>query len=86
MADRYQSRTRGAVGGFVATRLGLPRPELLRRFEPGRPAVAGPVDLGGAGRLRGDLADILEAARIDVHEPSAVHTPAYGSDTPRFGA
>jgi 3-oxoacyl-[acyl-carrier protein] reductase len=84
MADRYQNWTRGAVGGFVAERLGLPRPELLRRFEPGRPAVAGPVDLGGAGRLRGDLADILGAARIDVHEPSAAHTPAYGSDTPRF--
>ncbi|HEX4790987.1 MAG TPA: 3-oxoacyl-ACP reductase [Actinospica sp.] len=84
MADRYQNWTRGAVGGFLAERLGLPKPEVLRRFEPGRPAPCGPVALGGAGRLRGDLADVLKAARIDVHEPSAAQTPPYGSDTPRF--
>ena len=86
MADRYQNWTRGAVGGFLAERLGLPRPELLRRFEPGRPALAGPVALGGAGRLRGDLADVLKTARIDALEPSAAHTPPYGSDTPVFAA
>lgn len=84
MADRYQNWTRGAVGGFVAERLGLPRPEVLRRFEPARPAVAGPVLVGGAGRLRGELAGILAAARIDATEPNAAQTPAYGSDTPRF--
>lgn len=84
MADRYQNLTRGAVGGFLAGRLGLPRPEPLRRFEPARPAPAGPVALGGAGRLRGELARILESARIDAQEPSATHTPPYGSDTPSF--
>lgn len=84
MADRYQNFTRGAVGGFLAQRLGLPRPEPLRRFEPGRPGPHGPVALGGAGRFRADLADLLKAARIDAHEPSAAHTLAYGSDTPSF--
>lgn len=84
MADRYQNWTRGAAGGFVARRLGLPRPEPLRRHDPAVPAAAGQVAVGGSGRLLGELAGILEAARVDVFEPSAAHTPPYGSDTPPF--
>jgi 3-oxoacyl-[acyl-carrier protein] reductase len=49
MADRYQKWTNGRTGGFVATRLGLPRPEPLRRHRDGGPALPGPVVIGGAG-------------------------------------
>ena len=83
MADRYQNWTHGAVGGFVAKRLGLPRPEVLRRHDPSAEARRGRTVLaGGSGRLLGELAGILETARVAVVEPSAAQTPPYGSDTP----
>ena len=83
MADRYQNWTHGAVGGFVAKRLGLPRPEVLRRHDPSAEAPRGRTVLsGGSGRLLGELAGILETARVAVLEPSAAQTPPYGSDTP----
>ena len=83
MADRYQNWTHGAVGGFVAKRLGLPRPEVLRRADPAAaPRRARTVVAGGSGRLLGELAGILEEARVAVLEPSAAQTPPYGSDTP----
>jgi 3-oxoacyl-[acyl-carrier protein] reductase len=83
MADRYQNWTHGAVGGLVAKRLGLPRPEVLRRHDPSAaPQRARTVLAGGSGRLLGELAGILKAARVDVVEPSAAQTPPYGSDTP----
>ncbi|GGW84997.1 hypothetical protein [Streptomyces caelestis] len=46
MADRYQRFTASAPGGFLARRLGLPRPESLRRYHAGAPVTAGPVVLG----------------------------------------
>ena len=46
MADRYQAWTAGAMGGFVAKRLGLPRPEPLRRYRSGAAVLDGPVVLG----------------------------------------
>ena len=66
MADRYQKFTSGAVGGFAARRLGLPRPELLRRFQPGDPALIGPVVTAGGGRLGKELAAVLEAAGAET--------------------
>jgi len=51
MADRYQMRTNGAIGGFAAKRLGLPRPEPLRRYAPGGPLHDGPVVVGGGSGL-----------------------------------
>ncbi len=66
MADRYQKFTSGAVGGFTARRLGLPRPEPLRRFQPGEPALIGPVITAGRGRLGKELAAVLEAAGAET--------------------
>jgi 3-oxoacyl-[acyl-carrier protein] reductase len=82
MADRYQRFTGGAVGGFAARRLGLPRPEVLRRYRPGEPACVGPVETGGCGRLGEELAAVLEAAGAGTwragraEHPGAPETPA----------
>jgi 3-oxoacyl-[acyl-carrier protein] reductase len=46
MADRYQKFTASAPGGFLTRRLGLPRPEPLRRHRAGAPVTAGSVVLG----------------------------------------
>lgn len=54
MADRYQNWTASRTGGFVAKRVGLPRPEPLRRRRDGGPALPGPVVTGGAGGSGGD--------------------------------
>ena len=73
-ADRYSQLVASGPGATLATRLGLPRPEPLRRFVPGQPALDGPVLVGGAGRL-------VEALR----EQLAGHGVADPDDT-RFGA
>jgi 3-oxoacyl-[acyl-carrier protein] reductase len=60
-SDRYSQLVASGPGSFLAGRLGLPRPERLRRYEPGRPALPGPVLLGGAGRLVEPLRELLGA-------------------------
>jgi 3-oxoacyl-[acyl-carrier protein] reductase len=91
MADRYQRWTAGGPGGFLAKRLGLPRPELLRRHQPGQPLLSGPVTLGGAdgGRLRKTLRTLLDSLGADVTEttgPDAVGAVgAVGADTAQTG-
>lgn len=72
--DRYSQLVASGPGATIAAKLGLPRPEPLRRFVPGKPALDGPVLVGGVGRL-------VEALR----EQLAVHGLA-GEDDSRFGA
>ena len=91
MADRYQIWTNGAIGGFVARRCGLPRPEPLRRHTPGGPLVDGVVSVGGVGQLTlRRLLVLLKATdtRINVIDGDANPSPPapYGSDTPMLGA
>ncbi|MFC7219124.1 3-oxoacyl-ACP reductase [Streptomyces polyrhachis] len=68
MADRYQKFTAGGPGGFLAKRLGLPRPEPLRRHAPGDPLLTGPALLAGAdgGRLLKPVRAALESASVEV--------------------
>lgn len=47
----YGSFVNSAPGGFLASKLGLPKPEKLRRYAPGEPPLPGPVLLGGKGRV-----------------------------------
>lgn len=47
----YAQFITSAPGAFLAKQFGLPQPEKLRRYQPGQPALAGPVLLGGNGRL-----------------------------------
>lgn len=72
--DRYAQLLASRPGATIAARLGLPRPEPLRRFVAGEPALDGPVLVGGAGRL-------VEALR----EQLVGHGLA-DEDDPRFGA
>ncbi|MBH0778729.1 3-oxoacyl-ACP reductase [Nocardia bovistercoris] len=47
----YGSFVNSAPGQFLATKLGLPQPEKLRRYAKGEPALPGPVLIGGKGRV-----------------------------------
>lgn len=82
MADRYQKFTSGAVGGFAARRLGLPRPEVLRRFQAGGPACVGPVLTGGTGRLGKEIAAVLEGAQAETAASTGASTAASAAASP----
>lgn len=49
--DLYSQIVHSAPGSFLAKQLGIPQPETLRRYEPGRPALAGTLLIGGDGRV-----------------------------------
>jgi len=67
MSDRYLNFVNSAIGSAVATRVGLPRPAVLRRYESAGPLLPGPVLLGStSGVPRPGLADTLAAAGADV--------------------
>ncbi|MBF9071702.1 3-oxoacyl-ACP reductase [Streptacidiphilus fuscans] len=90
MPDRYLSWTASGPGGFVAARLGLPRPEPLIRRRPGRPDLSGPVLVGdstaentggstgesggGSGRLAKPVRELLTSWEIAV--PESADSPA----------
>jgi 3-oxoacyl-[acyl-carrier protein] reductase len=66
MTDRYATFARSGPGRALTKRLGLPQPPKLRRYRPGDPLVAGPVLLGGSGRLADTVIKILDAAGATV--------------------
>ncbi|WP_019812730.1 3-oxoacyl-ACP reductase [Saccharomonospora saliphila] len=80
MADKYQQFTTTPVGNVVTSKLGLPKPPVLRRYTPGQPALEGPALLGVAqgGRLEKTLTAQLGRAGIEI-----LRTPA---DDTRYGA
>lgn len=51
MSDRYASFAHTAPGRVLVKRLGLPDPPRLRRYVAGEPLAAGPVLVGGSGRI-----------------------------------
>jgi 3-oxoacyl-[acyl-carrier protein] reductase len=55
------------------SRVGLPRPPLLRRYEPGQALLPGPAIVGGApgGRLLSQVQDVLKRAGAEVHDRGA---------------
>jgi 3-oxoacyl-[acyl-carrier protein] reductase len=82
MTDRYQQFAKSGVGRLVVGRLGLPNPVPLRRYQPGRPLLTGPVLVGGApnGRLVEPVSAVLKKAEADVR------TTAETAETdPRYG-
>ncbi len=68
MPDRYQSFVNAGAGKAIASRLGLPRPALLRRYQPGDPVLPGPALVCTAGEtLLGDgVAQQLVEAGVSV--------------------
>ncbi|BBZ35834.1 3-oxoacyl-ACP reductase [Mycolicibacterium confluentis] len=49
--DLYSQVVHSAPGSFLAKQLGIPSPETLRRYKAGEPALAGPLLIGGEGRI-----------------------------------
>ncbi len=49
--DRFSQLVNSAPGSLLAKQLGIPAPELLRRYRPGDPPLDGSLLIGGAGRL-----------------------------------
>ncbi|WP_197319618.1 3-oxoacyl-ACP reductase [Saccharomonospora sp. NB11] len=72
MADKYQQFTTTPLGKLVTSKLGLPKPPVLRRYRPGQPPLDGPALLGAApgSRLEKTLTEQLGRAGIEiVREP-----------------
>jgi 3-oxoacyl-[acyl-carrier protein] reductase len=71
VSDWYRDFANSGVGATLTKRLGLPRPAVLRRHEPGAPLLPGPAVIGsaGEGRLRDPLAAILKDAGVTVQSP-----------------
>jgi 3-oxoacyl-[acyl-carrier protein] reductase len=74
MTDRYRDLVNSAWGQAAARRLGLPRPEPLRRHVPGRPLLTGDAVVGAApgGRLAQPVRAVLDAAGATTRSPDEV--------------
>ncbi|WP_402462882.1 3-oxoacyl-ACP reductase [Isoptericola aurantiacus] len=77
MTDRYTQAVNSGFTKTLATRLGLPRPALLRRYRAGDPLTVGPVLVLSDGASKADadeLAQVLLGWDVDVRrEPSGDH-------------
>src|SRR4029079_7152830 len=63
--DLYSQIVHSAPGSFLAKQLGIPQPETLRRYKPGDATLAGPLLIGGEGRV-GEPLRIALAEDYDV--------------------
>jgi len=86
MGDRYSDLVNSGLGKTLASRLGLPRPTILRRYAVGQPLLAGPALVGGVGDapLLPDIQRTLKAAGAD--DVSAEADSPQSADGPRLGA
>jgi 3-oxoacyl-[acyl-carrier protein] reductase len=71
VSDWYRDFANSGFGTTVTKKLGLPRPAVLRRYEPGQPLLPGPAVIGsaGEGRLRDALTGLLQAEGVHVQSP-----------------
>ena len=71
MSDWYRDFANSGFGTTITKQLGLPRPAVLRRYEPGQPLLPGPAVIGsaGEGRLRDPLTRALRDAGVTVQSP-----------------
>ena len=69
MSDRYQQFTQSMPGRFIASRLGMPQPTPLRRYEPGQDLLVAPALVGAApgGRLLAPMAAVLKATGSEAY-------------------
>jgi 3-oxoacyl-[acyl-carrier protein] reductase len=68
VSDWYRDFANSGPGTAITRQLGLPRPAVLRRHEPGAPLLTGPAVVGtaGSGRLEKALTGLLEDAGVAV--------------------
>jgi 3-oxoacyl-[acyl-carrier protein] reductase len=85
VSDWYRDFANKGVGATLTKQLGLPRPAVLRRYEPGHPLLPGPAIIGsaGEGRLRDTLAAVLKDDGVTVLSPV---TADGGTDGERLSA
>jgi 3-oxoacyl-[acyl-carrier protein] reductase len=71
VSDWYRDFANSGMGTTLTKKLGLPRPAVLRRYEPGAPLLPGPAVIGsaGEGRLRDTVSQILKDAGVTVQSP-----------------
>ena len=90
MGDRYSDLVNSALGKTLATRLGLPRPTILRRYAVGQPLLVGPALVGGVGDapLLTAIRRILASAEADVVTAQADSSESGrgSADGPKLGA
>ena len=60
-SDLFSQVITSAPGSFLAKQFGLPAPETLRRYRSGDPPLAGPLLIGGEGRLAEPLRIALDS-------------------------
>lgn len=68
MSDRYTQLINAPIGKQISNLLGLPRPEKLRRYEPGAPVLHGLALVGGPvdGRMNKPVVDLIRAVEADL--------------------
>ncbi len=66
MSDKYTQFVSHGLGRDIAKRLGLPQPVALRRYQPGRAPIEGPVLVQGSTGGADELAATLLAWNLDV--------------------
>ena len=59
MGDTYLNLVNSGITKEIAKKLGLPRPSVLRRFDPSKPLVPGPVLVLGKGETADELSQLL---------------------------
>jgi 3-oxoacyl-[acyl-carrier protein] reductase len=71
VSDWYRDFANSGFGTTITKQLGLPRPAVLRRYEPGQPLLPGPAVIGsaGEGRLREPLTTLLQGEGVHVQSP-----------------
>src|SRR4051812_30015360 len=81
MSDWYRDFANSGVGTTITKNLGLPRPAVLRRYEPGQPLLPGPVVVGsaGAGRLGERAVQLLADAGVTVTADGPTDEQALGA-------
>src|SRR3954452_16280492 len=96
VSDWYRDFANSGFGTTITKQLGLPRPAVLRRYEPGQALLPGPAVVGsaGEGRLREPPTALLRAegahvqaagtadGATDGEKPAAVILDATGLRTP----
>src|SRR4051812_1998932 len=80
VSDWYRDFANSGFGTTITKQLGLPRPAVLRRYEPGQPLLPGPAVVGsaGGGRLRDALTQLLQGEGGAVHAPVHAGGPGHG--------
>jgi 3-oxoacyl-[acyl-carrier protein] reductase len=73
VSDWYRDFANSGIGSTITKQFGLPRPAVLRRYEPGQPLLPGPAIVGSAGEggLRDALSAVLKDAGVTVQSPVA---------------